>query len=156
MRLTVGALLKAAGYQVSNEAPQVTITDSADMAVRLCSSCPSLMLASISNVQEAIASMKRGVYGYILVPLLPDEMVLMVERALAAAPRNTSEDRDQSLREVEKHHILNVLHRCRGNQVRAAKRLGIGRNTLWRKLKEYAPPGEQEGACLSKGDLSSN
>lgn len=156
MRMTVGALLKAAGYQISNDAPQVTITDTADMAVRLSSSCPALLLASISTVPEAIAAMKRGAYGYILVPLLPDETVLMVERALAAVPGNRVEDGDQSLQEAERRHILAVLHRCRGNQVRAAKRLGIGRNTLWRKLKQYAPPGEKEGAGLAEADLSSN
>ena len=41
------------------------------------------------------------------------------------------------LDELEKTHILQVLEACRGNQAAAAKRLGIGRNTLWRKLKKY-------------------
>ena len=33
-----------------------------------------------------------------------------------------------------------VLHRFRGNQTRAAKTLGIGRNTLWRKLRRHEDP----------------
>jgi two-component system response regulator HydG len=41
------------------------------------------------------------------------------------------------LDEVEKAHILGTLDELGWNQARAAEVLGIGRNTLWRKLKEY-------------------
>jgi two-component system response regulator HydG len=40
-----------------------------------------------------------------------------------------------SLAQVERAHIESVLQACGGNQVEAARILGIGRNTLWRKLK---------------------
>ena len=42
-----------------------------------------------------------------------------------------------SLKEMEKKHIENVLENCMWNQKEAAKNLGIGYNTLWRKIKEY-------------------
>lgn len=42
-----------------------------------------------------------------------------------------------NLKELEKEHILNVLSECSGNHSQAADRLGIARNTLWRKLKFY-------------------
>jgi two-component system response regulator HydG len=38
------------------------------------------------------------------------------------------------LAEVEREHVLAVLAACRNNQVEAARILGIGRSTLWRKL----------------------
>jgi Nif-specific regulatory protein len=41
------------------------------------------------------------------------------------------------LAEVEKRHILSTLESLRGNRTRAAGVLGIGRNTLARKLKQY-------------------
>ncbi|WP_448384695.1 sigma-54-dependent transcriptional regulator [Desulfosoma sp.] len=44
---------------------------------------------------------------------------------------------DLSLAEVERRHILSVLARCGNNKTKAAAVLGIGANTLWRKLKKY-------------------
>jgi Nif-specific regulatory protein len=41
-----------------------------------------------------------------------------------------------TLAEAEKRHILYVLDLCNGNRSRAAEMLGIGRNTLNRKMKE--------------------
>ncbi|MFZ5508881.1 MAG: propionate catabolism operon regulatory protein PrpR [Pseudomonadota bacterium] len=38
-------------------------------------------------------------------------------------------------RRSELEHIRRVLEECNGNQAAACKRLGIGRTTLWRKLK---------------------
>ncbi|HEX3449000.1 MAG TPA: sigma-54 dependent transcriptional regulator, partial [Isosphaeraceae bacterium] len=43
----------------------------------------------------------------------------------------------QSLEEIEKHYILETLKRCNGNREEAARQLGIGERTLYRKLKEY-------------------
>jgi Fis family transcriptional regulator, factor for inversion stimulation protein len=44
---------------------------------------------------------------------------------------------DEARAEFEKHFIRRVLERTRGNQSRAAKVLGIHRNTLSRKVDEY-------------------
>jgi Nif-specific regulatory protein len=48
-----------------------------------------------------------------------------------------SEGTPPTLADVEKKHITYVLERAQGNRTLAAKWLGIGRNTLARKLKEY-------------------
>jgi len=42
---------------------------------------------------------------------------------------------DTPLAEVERDHIRKTLEACAGNRTEAARRLGIGRNTLTRKLK---------------------
>jgi len=42
---------------------------------------------------------------------------------------------DWTLSEVEKHHILRVLNATNGNKSEAARRLGVSRKTLERKLK---------------------
>ena len=49
-------------------------------------------------------------------------------------------------RDVEREHILATLRECHGNQAKAADLLGIGRNTLWRKLKEYDVKPSDEAA----------
>ena len=44
-----------------------------------------------------------------------------------------------SLEELEQKYILNALDHCEGKKLKAAQLLGIGSNTLWRKLKKYQP-----------------
>ncbi len=48
-----------------------------------------------------------------------------------------SEEGRGTLKELQRRHILSALERHGGNQAEAARELGIGRNTLWRRLKEY-------------------
>lgn len=46
-----------------------------------------------------------------------------------------------SLADAEKRHILRVLEACGGQQLDTARVLGIGRTTLWRKLKVFGLVG---------------
>ncbi|MCU0701992.1 MAG: sigma-54 dependent transcriptional regulator, partial [Myxococcaceae bacterium] len=43
----------------------------------------------------------------------------------------------ESLAAIERRHITAVLQACGGKSSEAARVLGIGRTTLWRKMKEY-------------------
>jgi len=67
---------------------------------------------------------------------LPDD-VRFSTTAVTSRGLHASED-VTSLAEVERRHILHVLDACGGSQAEAARVLGIGRNTLWRKLREYS------------------
>jgi DNA-binding NtrC family response regulator len=42
------------------------------------------------------------------------------------------------IKRKEREVIIDILRNCRGNQSEAAKHLGIGRTTLYYKIKEYA------------------
>jgi Nif-specific regulatory protein len=55
----------------------------------------------------------------------------------AAAIAMPLEDRVRTLEEVEREHIEAVLAKVGGNRTLAAKLLGIGRNTLQRKLARW-------------------
>ncbi len=46
-------------------------------------------------------------------------------------------DEEGTLEDMEKRYILYVLNKHKGNRAHTASVLGIGRNTLWRKLKSY-------------------
>jgi transcriptional regulator of acetoin/glycerol metabolism len=81
----------------------------------------------LGNALEHAVVLARG--GDVEVEHLPEE----ITAARRAPPR-----RLRSLADVERAHVLSVLDACEGNQAEAAKALGIGRNTLWRKLRGYA------------------
>jgi DNA-binding NtrC family response regulator len=58
-------------------------------------------------------------------------------RQLAAAGRPTAALGDVSLNELERKAIEETLAKTKGNREKAAKILGIGERTLYRKIKEY-------------------
>lgn len=51
--------------------------------------------------------------------------------------RNATERTEGTLSEVEKKHILKVLHEKQWNKTLAAEALGISLKTLYNKLKAY-------------------
>ncbi len=138
-RMTLSAMLEAAGHEIVDSEPQVIFTDSVDRARARAGARPVILLASASEIPEAVQSMRDGVWGYIFVPLQPEEAPCAVERALAAPAEHIGDEPVESMRplaEVEMEYIQEVLRKCKHNQARAARILGIGRNTLWRKLKK--------------------
>lgn len=139
LRITLDSMLRAAGHTIVETAFEVTIADSPAAALRATTFSQALLVCPASGIPEAIAVMKEGVFGYIFIPLQPGEACLMVERAAQPAKpvSSTITASDYSLAAVERAHILDVMRRCKYNQVKASRLLGIGRNTLWRKLKSY-------------------
>jgi len=138
-KLTLRTMLAAVGHEVGGGVPEVLITDKPREALGSVSSCPTLLVATMAQVADAVAVMREGVFGYILLPFQPGEAALMVERALASrngVGQGQAEDNfGLSLEAIEARHILHTLRRCKNNQSKAAVILEIGRNTLWRKLK---------------------
>jgi two-component system response regulator AtoC len=67
---------------------------------------------------------------------LPDHLR---SRAISNRPQTLRprDGQDASLAEVERRHILDVYRQLGGNKVRTARALGVGLNTLRRKLKSY-------------------
>lgn len=151
-RLTLKALLESEGHQAGGSESEVAITDSPERAEALAGRMPTLLLSTVTELPRAVEAMRRGVFGYILRPFQPGEAGLMVARALETAhqpghgmPADANPVNEEpaagtelvSLATVEREHIERVLRACRNNHTRAANILGIGRNTLWRKLKKY-------------------
>jgi DNA-binding NtrC family response regulator len=88
------------------------------------------------NVRELENAMERAVIlarGNAVAPedLPPHVAAGLNLGASPALPRQTT------LAEAERGLILQTLERCGRNHSAAAEALGIGRTTLWRKLKEY-------------------
>ncbi|HEX8925619.1 MAG TPA: sigma 54-interacting transcriptional regulator, partial [Terriglobales bacterium] len=87
--------------------------------------------------------------------LRAEHVGLPAESAMPVANPDVSAGRDKprgesvirSLRDVERDAIAEALSACCGNIKKAASRLGIARNTLYRKMEEYglvAPAGQND------------
>jgi transcriptional regulator with PAS, ATPase and Fis domain len=55
----------------------------------------------------------------------------------ADAPADAPAASARSLRDIERQAIVDALSSCEGNVLKAAAQLGIGRNTLYRKMERY-------------------
>lgn len=134
LRVTVSTMLQVEGHLIASEAPDVILTDAIEASPTFVERAPTLVLASAAQIRDAVAAMKQGVFGYVFLPLQPGEAEIMVRRA-AGGQASTPVETVRHLEEVETEHILSVLRHCKNSRAKAAKLLGVGRNTLWRKLK---------------------
>jgi len=142
-RLTLKVMLERDGHAIAAGAADVVITDDLRGAVDSAARAPTLVLVDVAHVPEAVEAMRKGVFGYILLPFQPGEADVMIRRAMSASAAPDAADMPVlSLAEAERRHILDTLRRCSYNRAEAARLLGIGRNTLWRKLRQY---GERDG-----------
>lgn len=86
------------------------------------------------NVRELKNVMERGCIlaenNIITEHALPMELLEEMHDFSATSPFIT-------LKEMEKQHIMKVMHHVKDNRSRAAEILGIGRKTLYRKLQEF-------------------
>jgi len=90
----------------------------------------------VGNVRELRNVVERAALvadGTVIRPEhLPEEWRQATANGSSAAPRTP-----QTLREVEARHIANVLNLTRGQIGEAARILGLHRNTLTRKIRQY-------------------
>ncbi|MBQ8112136.1 MAG: sigma-54-dependent Fis family transcriptional regulator, partial [Kiritimatiellae bacterium] len=87
----------------------------------------------LRNVIERMIVLSSG--GMLDVEDVPDQL----KASAAPVPLSST----VTIGENEKAQILAVLKECKGNRSEAARRLGIARRTIYRKLAEYAKEGIQ-------------
>ncbi len=75
--------------------------------------------------------------GLLDVDDLPEELADPAEPTTEPSPNSLAALIGKPLDEIEKLFILETLRVTGGNREEAAKMLGIGERTLYRKLKEY-------------------
>ena len=91
------------------------------------------------NVRELMNAVERGVVLSRSEYLDEEDLPLIQKETMAdeASPAEESLTGALSLEEVERATILKTLSRSGGNKSEAARRLGITRKTLHKKLKKY-------------------
>jgi two-component system response regulator RegA len=99
-----------------------------------------VVLTGYGSIATAIAAMRLGATYYLSKPADADDIVAAFARGEAPPldPPDT-EYRAPSLARAEWEHINRVLSDCGQNISEAARRLGIHRRSLQRKLQKYPP-----------------
>ncbi|MGB3464393.1 MAG: sigma-54 dependent transcriptional regulator [Cyclobacteriaceae bacterium] len=83
------------------------------------------------NVRELQNAVERAV-------IMSDGNTLVSDDFLTASKPTAANYRQaETVEEAEKATIIKALSECKGNQSEAAIKLGIGRTTLYRKIKKY-------------------
>ncbi len=94
---------------------------------------------NVRELENVIESGSHFVKGQMLLPEhLPDHLLHISEKP--STPENDRDvmvSLDMTLEEVQETFIRKMLVSLDGNRSQAAKKLGIGRSTLQRKLKKY-------------------
>lgn len=112
-----------------------------------------VMITAFGDINIAVNSLKEGAEDFITKPWDNDELV---EKLLAAIDRCRQQKnlnrkaseadvliekqetlKQMTLDEVEKLHILEMMQECGNNLSDVARRLNIGRQKLYSKLKKY-------------------
>jgi two-component system response regulator RegA len=100
-----------------------------------------LLLTGYASIATAVEAIKRGAHDYLAKPVDADAVM----RALLEGDGPAAADEDVpdapeaplALRRLECEHIQRVLTECDGNISESARRLGMHRRTLQRKLAKH-------------------
>ena len=87
-------------------------------------------IRELENVVERLAAL----CGDAAASTSDGELRALVPELLSAPPDHEDARLASARRRDEEQHIRAVLRECGGNRSAAARRLGVGRTTLWRKL----------------------
>jgi len=133
----------------SKEPPQMAVVDlrmpgasGLELVSSLRAIAPSLrivVLTGYGSIATAVEAMRHGATSYLPKPADAEEILAALD-AQGTAQRNAPAEATPSLARAEWEHIHRVLLDCDGNISEAARRLGIHRRSLQRKLQKRPPP----------------
>lgn len=97
-----------------------------------------VVLTGYGSIATATKAIKLGAVGYLTKPAEIEDIIAALE---SDEIKKTGNDNISapSLARVEWEHISRVLHDCNNNISQTAKKLGIHRRTLQRKLQKMPP-----------------
>jgi DNA-binding NtrC family response regulator len=144
---------------LSAERPAVLLLDPAvevDGGERLFSDHPGLPVALLARrdpERAGEAAMHRGAFDYLTWPIDPNRLRVILAHAIerfrllerirrlevlaAPAASDSSDCELRAIDRLEKGAIVDALHRADGNVRAAARLLGLGQATVYRKIKRY-------------------
>jgi two-component system response regulator RegA len=146
--LAQGAASATEADRLSEEAPEYAVIDlrigdaSGLEVIRMLlgkdSATRVVMLTGYGSIATAVEAMRLGAVHYLTKPADADEILAALRRGEPeASPAPAGEP--LSLARAEWEHINHVLVSVSGNISEAARRLGLHRRSLQRKLSKYPP-----------------
>jgi len=137
-----GALARCADFQPSHIVLDLKLGAESGLALipRLTAARPAariLLLTGYASIATAVEAIKRGAHDYLAKPVDADQVVQALLGNATAQPATAGDalpDAPPPLKRLEWEHIQRVLNECDGNISEAARRLGLHRRTLQRKL----------------------
>ncbi len=112
-----------------------------DLIPRLLDISPDMrvvVLTGYGSIATAVEAVRRGAMNYLIKPLDADQILAAFDSDPAAHPP-ISQESTPSLARVEWEHIQRILTDCDGNISLAARKLGLHRRSLQRKLGKLPP-----------------
>jgi two-component system response regulator RegA len=104
------------------------------------SSIQVLMLSGFGSITTAVEAVRLGAVNFLPKPVDADDIMAAFDRDdNGSVPSESNDHSVPSLARAEWEHIYRVLADCGGNVSDAARRLGIHRRSLQRKLNKRAP-----------------
>lgn len=98
-----------------------------------------LVLSGFGSISTAVDAIHLGAVNFLPKPADAEDILAAFERGTMAPVPTASLAETPSLARAEWEHIHRVLADCGGNVSEAARRLGIHRRSLQRKLRKRAP-----------------
>lgn len=95
-----------------------------------------VVLTGYASIATAVEAIKLGAHHYLTKPADVDDILSAFEDGETPADSPLIDDRPTSLERAEWEYIQQTLQACEGNVSAAAKRLGLHRRTLQRKLQK--------------------
>ncbi|HEY2588312.1 MAG TPA: response regulator [Tepidisphaeraceae bacterium] len=113
-----------------------------DLMSELAAQVPGIrmvVLTGYGSIATAVEAVRRGAINYLTKPLDADQILAAFEREVDPPAGQTVAESTPSLARVEWEHIQRILHDCNGNISLAARKLGLHRRSLQRKLGKLPP-----------------
>jgi two-component system, response regulator RegA len=99
-----------------------------------------IMLSGFGSIPASIDAIRAGAVNFLSKPADADDILgAFIRGDSPSTPQSVAEFPAPSLARTEWEHIHRVLGDCGGNISEAARRLGIHRRSLQRKLRKRAP-----------------
>lgn len=96
-----------------------------------------VVLTGYGSIATAVEAVRLGAINYLQKPLDTEQILAAFEKEGDGGAQNAPDT--PSLARVEWEHIQRVLADCEGNISLAARRLGLHRRSLQRKLSKLPP-----------------